>query len=118
MKTQTCQASSQAREWADGNPRPGGSAAFLTFALARFPFVRWCWICVVCCSSAFAVPVKIELPAETAVFKAGQGGELANWTMPGLPFGGIRDHAAAITPPFWAASVKEDARKIRRGHRG
>ena len=104
---QTRPARAQVRRWAGANLRPGGKAPFPTFALARFPFVRWCWICVVCCSSAFAVPVKIELPAETAVFKAGQGAELANGQC--LVCHSV-EYVIMQPPsprPFWAASVKK-----------
>ncbi len=104
---QTRQAGVPVRKWAGANLRPGANAHFLTFPLSLLRFARWCSICIVFCFSAFAAPVKIELPAETSVFKSGSGAELANGQC-------LVCHSVEyvtmqpISPrPFWAASVKK-----------
>ena len=64
-------------------------------------------LCIAWCLPAIAAPVRIELPAETGVFKPGQGAELANGQC-------LVCHSVEyvtmqpISPrPFWAASVKK-----------
>lgn len=77
-----------------------------TLARGFWKVVLACWIVFVALTLA-AAPMKIELPAETAVFKAGQGAELANGQC-------LVCHSVeyvVMQPPspraFWAASVKK-----------
>src|SRR6266550_4387883 len=80
--------------------------SFLVFDAWSF-FGVWCLTSGVWCFSAFAAPLKIELPPETGVFKPAPGVELANGQC-------LVCHSVeyVVTQPpspraFWATSVKK-----------
>ena len=92
--------------WVGEKERSGVESHSRTHPLTRSP-AFWSSICVAGCVSAFAAPLKIELPPETGVFKPAPGVELANGQC-------LVCHSVeyVVTQPpsprsFWAASVKK-----------
>ena len=87
------------------NRRAGKPSLFVFYAWSFFGV--WCLVFGVSCSPCLAATVKVDLPAETDVFKPAPGAELANGQC-------LSCHSVeyVVTQPplprtFWATSVKK-----------
>lgn len=90
-----------------GTARSGGDAHFPAFRLSHIRPTDWSLWIVILSAACAAAPLKIELPAETEVFKSGPGADIAN----GHCLACHSVEYVATQPPlprvFWASSVNK-----------